>query len=116
MEELNKSPELWKYDVIFGAKSWQIIPSPTKPLFGEEKKPDTFIPGVVPPFEPVAGKLAWVVNRGKKKDEFKALRGEIDRFDSGEIWLKFPNYTSYTKGIMCSKLKQKQRQTLTNYT
>ena len=22
MEELNKSPELWKYDVIFGAKSW----------------------------------------------------------------------------------------------
>ena len=103
IEELNKSPELWKYAVIFGANSWKIIPSPTKitnfqrpastrtekPLFGEEKKADTFIPG---PFEPVVGKFAWVVNKGKKKDEFKALRGKIDHFDSGEIWLKFPNY------------------------
>ena len=103
IEELNKSPELWKYAVIFGANSWKIIPSPTrltnfqrpastrteKPLFGEEKKADTFIPG---PFEPVVGKFAWVVNKGKKKDEFKALRGKIDRFDGSEIWLKFPNY------------------------
>ena len=105
IEELNKNPTLWKYAVVFGANSWKIIPSPEKvtnfqrppstrderPLFGEVAKVDTFIPGVVKPFEPVKGKFAWVVTQGKKKGEFKSARGKIDRFDGGDIWLTFPN-------------------------
>ena len=62
-----------------------------RPDFGEVAKPDTFIPGVVR-FEPIKGKFAWVVNHGRKKGTFKALKGKIDRFDSDEIWLTFSNY------------------------
>ena len=43
-------------------------------------------------FEPVKGKFAWVINQAKKKGEFKAIRGKIDRFDGTEIWLTFPTY------------------------
>jgi hypothetical protein len=33
-----------------------------------------------------------VVEKGKKKGEFKALRGKIDRFEGGDIWMTFPAY------------------------
>jgi len=106
MQELNANPKLWEYAVIFGDKSWKIKTSPEKitnfqrpttsreerPDFGEVAKVDTFIPGVVKPFEPKKGKVAWVVNRGREKGTFKALKGKIDRFDSDEIWITFPNY------------------------
>ena len=105
IDELNANPKLWDYAVIFGDKGWKIRVSPEKitnfqrpassrderPDFGEVAKPDTFIPDVVR-FEPIKGKFAWVVNQGRKKGTFKALKGKIDRFDSNEIWLTFPNY------------------------
>ena len=133
IEELNKHPTLWKYAVIFGANSWKIIPSPEKltnfqrppstrderPLFGEVAKPDTFIPGVVKPFEPVKGKFAWVVKGGKKKGEFKSVRGKIDRFDGGEIWLTFPNNSkdafAYKRSFVF-KTKEEADADIANYT
>ena len=107
IEELNANPKLWEYAVIFGDQSWKIKTSPEKitnfqrpaftrderPDFGEVSKPDTFIPGVVKPFEPKKGKVAWVLNPGKKKRTFKAIKGKIDHVNSEGVWLVFPNYT-----------------------
>jgi hypothetical protein len=106
IDELNKNPKLWDYAVIFGDKSWKIRVSPEKvtnfqrpassredrPGFGEAAKPDTFIPGVVKPFEPKVGKVVWVLNPGKKKGTFKAIKGKIDHINSEGVWLVFPNY------------------------
>jgi len=89
IEELNANPKLWEYAVIFGDQSWKIKTSPEKitnfqrptssreerPDFGEVAKPDTFIPGVVV-FEPVKGKVGWVVNQGRKKEPSKLSKGK----------------------------------------
>jgi hypothetical protein len=115
IEELNLNPTLWDYAVIFGAQSWKIKKSPEtvtnfqrptnirddRPNFDEKKK-DTFIPGVIK-FQPIVGKFAYVVDKGKKKGTFKSIKGKIDHFDSSEIWLVFPKdknaYSYKTKDV-----------------
>jgi len=106
MDELNAHPKLWQYAVVFGAQSWKIITSPEKitnfqrpaskrderPAFGEIKT-DTYIPDVATPFKPKKGKVAWVLNPGRKKGEIIAIKAKVDHVDSEGVWLVgFPGY------------------------
>jgi hypothetical protein len=106
--ELNDHTDLWRYAVIFGKNGWKIQVSPgkitnfqrpaaprtDKPSFADADKAhvkvDTFIPGVADPVTVKKGKVVWVVNKGRKKGELKAIKGRLDGLvDEHGIYIHF---------------------------
>ena len=105
--ELNDHTDLWRYAVIFGKNGWKIQVSPgkinfqrpaasrtDKPSFADADKPhlkvDSFIPGVAAPVTVKKGKVVWVVNKGRKKGELKAIKGRLDGLvDKHGIYIHF---------------------------